>query len=329
MGTSPPRRTDSPSVKVRLEQVRRRHAVARETTLRRRQRLELTQRRVDDAEREEEEASAALTSAEGVAGQHARAGDSVGMTTSPSPVRVQHVHSRSDRLGDEAFMDVSVSFMTSVERDEFSAELRTAVVKKASSLLTSVRRSSGHSAELLSVRQAWSDMDHSSWRGQQKAGPTLALVTAFRRAHDEAEAPVMWPTLQEALEEHRRTKKQPGDRRDERDYRRGDGGSGGSSSHGGGSGNGGRGDSHNRRGGNGGGRGGTPGGGSGSRTRPTFGRGSRGGGRSSGGGHGGRRDGARGRSTGSSSSFSSASASSSDRGEVTVVTGKRLSLIHI
>ena len=77
------------------------------------------------------------------------------------------------------------------------------------------------------MRQAWSDMDHSSWRGQQKAGPTLALVTALRRAHDEAEAPVLWPTPQEALEEHRRTKKWRGDSSDERDYRRGNGGSGG------------------------------------------------------------------------------------------------------
>ena len=52
MGASPPRRTASPSVKVRLEQARRRNAVVRETTLRRHQRLELIQRRVDDAERE-------------------------------------------------------------------------------------------------------------------------------------------------------------------------------------------------------------------------------------------------------------------------------------
>ena len=47
------------------------------------------------------------------------------------------------------------------------------------------------------------------------------------------------------------------------------------------------------------------------------------GGRSSGGGRGRRRDGVRGRSTGYGSSFSSFSASSSDRSEITVVTGKR------
>ena len=93
--------------------------------------------------------------------------------------------------GTKPLMDGSVSFIASVERDKFSAELRTAVVKKASAFLTSVRRSTGHSAELLSVRQARSDMDHSSWRGQQKAGPNLALVTALRRAHDEVEAPVL------------------------------------------------------------------------------------------------------------------------------------------
>ena len=70
-------------------------------------------------------------------------------------------------------------------------------------------------------------------------------------------------------------------------------------------------------------QGGTPGGGSGSRSRPNFGRGNRGRGHRSGGGRGGRRDSARSRSTGYSSSFSSSSASSSDRGDVTVVTAKR------
>ena len=84
--------------------------------------------------------------------------------------------------------------------------LRTAVVAKASALLTSVRCLSFHSPELLSVWQAWSDMDHSSWRGQQKAGPTLTLVATLRRAHDDTEAPVLWPTEQEAREELRRTK---------------------------------------------------------------------------------------------------------------------------
>ena len=54
-------------------------------------------------------------------------------------------------------------------------------------------------------------MDHSSWSGQQKAGPTSALVTALGRAHDETEAPVLWPTPLEALEELRRTKERRGD----------------------------------------------------------------------------------------------------------------------
>ena len=187
---------------MRLEQARRRHTAVRETTLRRRRRLELNQRRVDDAERAEQETSAELMSAEWAA-----------VATSPSPVRAQPVHSRSDRLGDEAFMDGSVSFMASAGRHEFTTELRTAVVQQASALLTSVRRSSFQSPELLSVRQAWSGMDHSSWRGQQKAGPTLALVTALRRAHDATETPVLWPTPQEALAELRSTKKRRGDNR--------------------------------------------------------------------------------------------------------------------
>ena len=148
----PPGCTDSSSAEMRLEQACRRHTAARETTLRRRRRLELNQRRVDDAERAERETSAELMSAEWAAGQHARARDSVAVATFPSPVRAQPVHSRSDRLGDEAFMDSSVSFMASAGRHEFTTEMRTAVVRKASALLTSVRRSSFQSPELLSVR---------------------------------------------------------------------------------------------------------------------------------------------------------------------------------
>ena len=269
MGTFPPRRSSSQSVNARLEQAHRRKAAARETVVRRRHRLELNQRRVDDAEREDKEASAELTRAAWAAAQQARADEPGAVAPSPSPVRVRDVHFRSARLGDEAFLDGSVSYMASTKRHEFAAELQTAVVETASALLTSVRRLPFHSPELLSVRQAWSDMDHSSWRGQQEAGPTLALVTALRRAHDATETPVLWPTPPEALEELRRTKKRRGDSRGARDYRRGDG-SGGDGDHGGGSGNGGGGDSHNRHGGKGGGRVGTPGGGSGSRTRPSL-----------------------------------------------------------
>ena len=68
----------------------------RETTYRRRHRLQSNQRREDDAEIAEREAAAALTRAELVTEQHARAGDSVATATSPSPVRVHHVHSRSE-----------------------------------------------------------------------------------------------------------------------------------------------------------------------------------------------------------------------------------------
>ena len=91
-------------------------------------------------------------------------------------------------------------------------------------------------------------MDHSSRLGQQKAAPTLHLVTALRRAHDGTEAPVWWPTPQEAQEELRRTKKWHGDSRDQRSYRRGDDAPGGGGGHGGGSGNGGGGDSYHGRG---------------------------------------------------------------------------------
>ena len=66
LGTSPTRdtRTDSPSTAVLLERARREHTVARETTHRQRQRLNIGQRRVEEAERAEREAAAAMTRAE-------------------------------------------------------------------------------------------------------------------------------------------------------------------------------------------------------------------------------------------------------------------------
>ena len=135
-----------------------------------------------------------MTRAERVVERSARARDSITAAAPPPPARVQHVHSRSERPEDEAFLDGSVSFMASLARVEFSAKLRTAVVTKASVLLTAVRRTSMYPLELLSVRQAWSIMDHSSWQGQLRAAPTLELVTALRLAHDDAQGPVLWPT---------------------------------------------------------------------------------------------------------------------------------------
>ena len=108
-----------------------------------------------------------------------------------APVPVPDVHLRSVRVGDEAFFDGSVAFMASQLRHEFRTDLGPAVMESAAQLLTSIRQTSFESPELLSVRQAWSAIDHSSWRGQLKAAPTLALVTALRRAHDAAEVPVL------------------------------------------------------------------------------------------------------------------------------------------
>ena len=109
---------------------------------------------MEEAERAEREAAAAMTRAERVVERSARARDSVAAAAPPPLARVQHVHSRSERPGDEAFLDGSVSFMASLARVEYSAKLPTAVVAKASALLTSVWRTSMHPPELLSVRQA-------------------------------------------------------------------------------------------------------------------------------------------------------------------------------
>ena len=134
-----------------LELTRRAQQRARDTTLRRRQRL-LEQRKVEAAERAEEEAAAAITRAQEVVNRTVRARESVAAATPPPPARGQRVNSRSERPGDDAFLDGSVTFMASSARVDFSTKLRAAVVAKASALQTSVRRTSLHPPELLSVR---------------------------------------------------------------------------------------------------------------------------------------------------------------------------------
>ena len=145
-------RAGSPTAVAVLECARRDLQFARETPLRRRQRLVLDQRKVEEAERAERKAAAEMNKAEGVVDRTARARDSV-VAATPAPLaRVQNVHSRSERPGDEAFLDGSVTFMASSARVEFSVKLRAAVVATASALLTSARRTSLHPPEVLSVR---------------------------------------------------------------------------------------------------------------------------------------------------------------------------------
>ena len=159
---------------------------------------------MEAAERAEQEAAAAITRAQEVVNRTVRARDSVAAATPPPPARVQSINSRSERPGDDPILDGSVTFMASLARVESSANLRAAAVSKASALLTSVRRTSLHPPEYLSVRQVWSTMDNSSWQGQLRAAPTLDLVAALRLAHNEAQDTVLWPTSQEEQEELRR-----------------------------------------------------------------------------------------------------------------------------
>ena len=135
------------------------------------------------------EYTAETTRDQEVVDRTARARDSFSAATPPPPARVQSVTSRSERPGDDAFTDGSVAFMDASARVEFPAKLRAEVVAKASALPTSVRRTSLYPSELLSVRQAWSKMDNSSWQGQLRAAPTLDFVPALRTAHDEATTP--------------------------------------------------------------------------------------------------------------------------------------------
>lgn len=89
------------------------------------------------------------------------------------------------------------AFMSSAPRQEFLPELGAPIAEKVSSLLQSVRRTSLQEAELLSVAKAWTDMESSSYLGQKKAAPTLALVFALRAAHDAISCTVSWPTPEE------------------------------------------------------------------------------------------------------------------------------------
>ena len=160
-----------------LERTRRAHQCAGDTTLRRRKRLLLEQRQLEAAERAEQEETVATTRAKGVINRTVRARESVAAATPPSPARRQSVNSRSERPGDAAFLDGSVTFMASSARVEFSIKLGAAVIAKVSALLTSVRKTSLYPPEYLSVTQARSTMDNSSWQGQLRAAPTLDLAT--------------------------------------------------------------------------------------------------------------------------------------------------------
>ena len=101
-----------------LERARRRKAAARETIVRRRHRLQLNQRRVDDAETEDKEALEELRRAEWAVEQQARTDDSGAVPSSPPQVPVKDVHTRSARIGDDAFLDGNVAYMASQLRHE-------------------------------------------------------------------------------------------------------------------------------------------------------------------------------------------------------------------
>ena len=115
---------------------------------------------MEDAEKEDKEASAELRRAEWAAARWARTDDYGAVASSPSQTPLRNVHSRSARQGGEAFLDGSVSYMASRLRHAFTSDLGSAVFEKATELSTSVRLTSFRATELLSVRQAWSDMDH-------------------------------------------------------------------------------------------------------------------------------------------------------------------------
>ena len=114
------------------------------------------QRDMGEAERAEKEAAVATSRAQEAVNRAERTRDSVAAATASPTVRNQGVNSRSERPGDADFLDGSVQFMASSPRKEFSTELGSAVIAKASNLLPSVMKTSLPPPELLSARRAWS-----------------------------------------------------------------------------------------------------------------------------------------------------------------------------
>ena len=118
-----------------------------------------------EAEGAEWRAVAAAGTAQEALNRDNRAAATGATATPPPPTHQQSVNSRSERPGDAVFFEESVQFMASLAREELSSALGASVVVKASTLLASVRKTSLHPADLLSMRRAWSAMDHRMWQG--------------------------------------------------------------------------------------------------------------------------------------------------------------------
>ena len=129
---------------------------ATEATLRRRKRLLQVRREIEQAERTKKEAVAATSWAQKTVRRAKRGTDSGAAPIPPPQTREQGVNSRSKRPVDAAFSEGSVVRNISLPREKLSSELADAVVSKASYPLASVRKTSLHPMELLSVEKAWS-----------------------------------------------------------------------------------------------------------------------------------------------------------------------------
>ena len=162
-----------------LEGTRRAKALEMETTLRRQKHLRLLPREIAAAESAKNEADAAAATAQEAWNRARRILAERASTSPPRSTGNDNVYSRCQRPGDEEFFHASVTCIASMPLVEVSPEFRTAVVDNASALLQSVRRTSLPTAELLSAERAWGRMDNTSYLGQKRAAPNLALVFAL------------------------------------------------------------------------------------------------------------------------------------------------------
>ena len=126
-------------------------------------------------------------------------------------------------------MSVSVQYMATKPRVDFSADLAEEVIAVATVLLTSELRSSFRAEDLL-VAAVWAGRDNNSTFGQMRRAPTLALAKALGLGHDDVPDPALWPTPKEALEGRRETKQRRGGNSNRGDRNRGGGSSEGGAS---------------------------------------------------------------------------------------------------
>lgn len=195
-----------------LGRKKRSQKLAPGTALRRRKRLQQLQQDRADGDRAEKAAATGTVDAQQVLRRSKEAlvngrpaTDSGAVTNPPPSSRLPNAYSGVPQPGDDRFRnDIVACMVSSLRRPKFDSELGNTVVSKARNLVNHVKITSLQKQELLSVDGAWEPINSNTYQGQLEGAPILALVTALRVTHPDANDPVFWPTLEENSDIQRR-----------------------------------------------------------------------------------------------------------------------------